>query len=319
MPEEKITFILGAGASTDYGIYTQGLLPERIKQHFSNSPNNFEKVMNEFGVEIDTIKDFREALYDSSGSIDEWLEVNERYRILGKKILSLLLLNCEKEFDIRKTGWYPILYQKYLKPRNIEDFSTQNQRFSFITFNYDRSLEYFLHRVLTSHFSEQQDIAVSELKKLKILHVHGSFGPLSYQDPMNCIPYGKFPKEIEHTRNDKFDPTPYAKYVEMASKNISLMFTDNSNGDYEKARNIITNSSKIFFLGFGYHEHNLRKLGFDSLSNNNVKVKGTHRLSDTDILKINRLTNGVINEKALVNSDCVKFISDIEANIYGFK
>ncbi len=78
-------------------------------------------------------------------------------------------------------NWYTPFFE-YL---NLTSSDSIAKNVKVITFNYDRSLERFLHgHIIHSIDDEFEDIAIENLKQLEIIHPHGCFG--SYPD----VPYG---------------------------------------------------------------------------------------------------------------------------------
>ena len=106
-------------------------------------------------------KVFAEAFKKSSiPSIDQFLALNPNFQNVGKIAIATAMLKYEKESRFREDiddpskDWYRLLYEKM-----IEGFSSPNflealgdNKVSFMTFNYDRSLEHFLYESLLNSF-----------------------------------------------------------------------------------------------------------------------------------------------------------------------
>jgi len=128
---------------------------------------------------------------------------------------------------------------------------------SFITFNYDRVLEYFFWESLMNKFDLTSEQSNELVMGLNIYHVFGrlpSFNHESIRSGVQMFPYQNF----GITRSDY-------KY---AIENIKTLHERN-NVDESKISKLIGDAERIFFLGFGFAEENLALLNF----NNNVKKR----------------------------------------------
>lgn len=52
---------------------------------------------------------------------------------------------------------------------------------SFIRFNYDISVEYYLFNCLKNSYRQTDDEGAKQLRKIPIVHVHGNLGALPWQ------------------------------------------------------------------------------------------------------------------------------------------
>jgi len=100
------------------------------------------------------------------------------------------------------------------KKERLSQFHRNNV--SFITFNYDRSLEHFLFESLRYSFSEiPKDEIINEVKQIKIIHIYDKVAPLPWQDEQEGVEYK--PKVSEGTlktfsRNLHYYPDLVAGY-----------------------------------------------------------------------------------------------------------
>ena len=67
-------------------------------------------------------------------------------------------------------NWLRNLLQ-HMRGTSFEDFHTN--KVSFVTFNYDRSLEHFLCRSLANSFAKTEAEAGEVISKIPIIHLHG--------------------------------------------------------------------------------------------------------------------------------------------------
>jgi len=144
--------------------------------------------------------------------------------------------------------WYFYLFKRLTEglvgKDALPDFSTGE--FAFITFNYDRSLEYFLYESLRNSFTEvSEDRIVQTLKKLKILHVYGQIAPLKWQDCNEGVDYR---------------PQISEALLQKTAANIKTIYEQKESPDINEAIKLLSQAEQIFFLGFGFAEENMKVL-----------------------------------------------------------
>lgn len=268
MISKKTVFILGAGASADFGYPLGNTLREFIIKSCRGHTKFVENIAVAIGAEdwvgnkadyLKVVNEFGEHLYHHSGySIDDFLEsFSTKYLLVGKLAIAQAIAHNEKHNKLYDTdNWYRILYNKMRRDTTLESFS-QNQ-VSFITFNYDRSLEHFLYTSLSSYDEKIQRAKVIELiEQIPIVHLYGQIDLLDWQAP-GGRPYGQ---EI----------TVYQ--LKDYKENISIVFekyTDAIKKQFDKANQLIKEAGRIYILGFGFHENNLERLNHDYLKGRTV-------------------------------------------------
>jgi len=123
---------------------------------------------------------------------------------------------------------------------------------SFLTFNYDRSVEHFLFSALSNGFSLGEQACIKALQKIPIIHLHGSLGPLPWQ-AQSC----------DDQRHRPYEPVPTTDKLEIASAGIKIVHEDISDGrdqDFQSAKELLTTAEQVYFLGFGYDKTNMQRL-----------------------------------------------------------
>ena len=132
---------------------------------------------------------------------------------------------------------------------SFEEFD--KNRISFITFNYDRSLEQFLFAALRNQFNKTPVECAEKLKNIPIIHLYGQLDSLPWQDKKGY--------EYKHVR-DSF------VRIRNARQNIKLITKErevNESPEFQAAYKLIENSKKIYILGFGFDETNLGRLNIN--------------------------------------------------------
>jgi hypothetical protein len=174
------------------------------------------------------------------------------------------------DFDVRDKGIYHFLYDN-LTP-SLEEF--KQNRLTIVTFNYDRSLEYFLFSAL-KHLYNKSDAEIAEaLQSTPIIHLHGSLGPLPWQEPGGIDYYPLFRRGN--------DPHETGKRIKVASENIVIVSeAQPKSKEFELANQRIKEAERVYFLGFGYYRVNLERLGLSQLGHLDTSLQKLFRYDAT--------------------------------------
>lgn len=255
----KTIFILGAGASIPYGFPSGRKLVVDITKELSvrikrDDKPILDKDQHLLGLLLEKykfsqIEGFVTALRKSgASSIDAFLSNRQEYREIGKMAIAYIILKYERKsiqdkllFNPEVFTWYNYLWDYLISIDKIKSFS-------IYTFNYDRSLEYFLSNSVKNlrDYTDQQ--VVKYLQYIPITHLHGVPGNLPDLNRYNSIQYG----------NSTFNSFMDLKSV---SEKIKIIYEADSpeflrfQSDFEVCTNVI-------FLGFGFNLENLKRLGF---------------------------------------------------------
>lgn len=250
MIKKKTVFILGAGASQPFGYPTGIQLREIICK---TSPiYGLAKVLSNEADDIQdyekTIGEFRDAFLKSSRySIDEFLEHRQEYMLIGKMAIAQALIPFEKEYRLFEIqdNWYMYLYSRL--NTSFEEFDKNNV--SFITLNYDRSLEHFLFVSLKNSYTNKTTAECAQkISSIAIIHLYGQLDLLPWQGP------GGYSYNNTKNLRDR---------LKKANKNIQLIHEEKEvkeNKSFKAAYDLIDEAEQIYFLGFGYSETNLNRI-----------------------------------------------------------
>jgi len=129
---------------------------------------------------------------------------------------------------------------------------------TIITFNYDRSLEYYFFTALKHLFNKSDSDIARAMLCLPIIHFHGSLGPLPWQADGGtdyCPLFGAGIAAVEMGRR-----------IKVASQNIAIVIgTQPKSKEFTFACKRLKEARKIYFLGFGYNPDNLEMLGLSQM------------------------------------------------------
>ncbi len=262
--------ILGAGSSMPYQFPSGRKLMRDVYIYLSEKhPSSWIPILNQLGIETNHIQAFREELhYSGRASVDAFLEYRPEFLKVGKLAITLGLIPHEMESSLFNVthNWYEYLFNKLNTP--FEEFD--ENKLSIVTFNYDRSIEHYLFTVLRNAYGKSEKECANKLNKIQIIHVHGRLGALPWQEGPGRPYYHKVSLEE----------------IKTASEQIVVISEDiETSTAFEKSFSLMSAADIICFLGFGYHEANLRRLKIDKLSNKTV-LGAFYGLGDAEIRKI---------------------------------
>lgn len=314
-----------------------------LYKHFQiNKP---EKTLHDcFNMVDEFISTFKNA---SPASIDDFLDKNtrEEFKIIGKICVVITISRCENseadfmtEWKDTKSdhryyrellygiarrndtiprghleltrGWYNYLWKKIYEGNDIKN---NLSKLTFITFNYDRSLEHFLYTRLMNLLNLKDDDAIRLFNEsIVIHHVYGQLGFFKWQKDCKVINEYKtldfgllrvkldlftglnnerfadnlnsLPSKLVKEENDYLDEIlliageikTYSEAIEQPHPNISER---------------ILNATRIFFLGFGYHKQNLKWLNPDGKKRKATLAGTTYKFGKAQIGNIQKICN----------------------------
>jgi hypothetical protein len=274
----KTLMILGAGASKSYGYPLGNELKDRLllqlKRPSPTSRNPLFDLLVEAGNsegEIDTFTRYlEEGLYET---IDEFLanRWNESFvRQIGLRALAYEISGWENEttlFQVDSLHWY----------RALVDFLHRNPglansgNFSFLTFNYDRSLDHCLHQALIARNRITREVIEENFLSLgNLVHLHGITGFLPWQRPSSRDGVRRYGEAIT------------AQKVAYFANGLLLPHQELTVGS--DIKEMLMSADVIAIIGFGFHRANLQRIFFDELcSRPGVKIFATVVNPDEDV------------------------------------
>lgn len=265
MLNDNTLLILGAGASIPFG-FPSG--PELVRIIYESLDNRrWEKEFNDLGFRP-IMPEFKKELYRSNiSSIDAFLERRQEFLWIGKASIARALIPYEEEgklFNVatRGSNWYWYLFNRLL-PSLPE---IPEHRFTIVTFNYDRSIDYFLFSSIKSSFGFNDERCATVMKRIPIIHVHGQLG---------CLPW-----QGENSRLYQSNATE--EEFSLASQSIKIISDEVDNTEESKrAKHYIQNAGKIYILGFGYNDRNIERLDTNILKTRRI-IGTSYCLGDSE-------------------------------------
>lgn len=279
MIEEETVLVVGAGASKAFGFPIGRHLRDEIYITLKNRSN---KILNELTTS-NVLRSFMEKLtYAPEESIDAFLEheTDEKIIELGKIAIAAILLPYEKEetlfnnFIDKDEGKENFNWYRYLWNQMKTSFDDFEKNLSIITFNYDRSLEYYLYTVLKHKYPGKKDADYkNKLDSIPIIHIYGKLGflPWECEKVQRPVPYNYDWKKPE----EELDETDEKEMlIENASQKIKIIHEGGTVENAEEIRIKLNYAERIYFLGFGFNPINLQRL-IGNVELHNCDIRGT--------------------------------------------
>jgi hypothetical protein len=193
---------------------------------------------------------------------------------MGKMAIIFAILDAEGRSVFRESmskekarlDWYTDLFGRLTDGLIMkQDFGRfGDNKVSFVTFNYDRSLEYLFHESLVYSFCgiASEDIR-QVFQRIPIVHVYGQIAPLDWQESPDDKP------KIAYRMRANLGDVPDL------IDNLHVIYDERSHRDLDKARELISQAERVFFLGFGYARENLEALGLPEVLQPGQLIYGT--------------------------------------------
>ena len=246
MINRNVVLILGAGASMPFGFPSGFELMTLIINDLNPSNSNpMLSLISHIGFKRQEVEDFRNALRQSGKkSVDAFLEHRTEFIPIGKVATACVLLPHESEeriFGRNASNWYEYFFNKL--NAKFEEFDKNSV--AIITFNYDRSLEYYLLTALRHSYGKSSEECSHRLGSIPIVHLYGQLGdlPLLGNDGI------------------EFGSRLNTDVVRKAAAGIQIIHEDVAkNPQFQRAHRLLNKAERVCFLGFGYDQTNLERL-----------------------------------------------------------
>jgi hypothetical protein len=268
MIEIPTCLVLGAGASVPYGFPSGIDLRKRILENFTNK--RWHDFFSELRFDDENFEDedFIASFHSDFNiskilSIDRFLELHPDYLNIGKLAIAFALVPLEDrhnllEIDDPPDRWYSQLWNKLLI-QNVNQLHLN--KLKIITFNYDRSLEYFIYNAIKGSYPKAtENNCATFLNMLDIFHIYGKLGNLPWQGEPSR-PYSPATSHQYKIARDQ---------IKIVSEQVPKYDVFNDLLQY------LSEAQRIFFLGFGFDETNFQRLRMESVPEKEKKdIRGT--------------------------------------------
>jgi hypothetical protein len=291
MFHRKTLFVVGAGASKEFGLPIGAKLAESIRTKMDIKFETGNRHVGEGDIDLfhsltsNMTKDVR-GLHDAAWlirdgiglarSIDDFIDAHHDNPFVvqyGKAAIVRTILEAERESKLYfkpheeqfstapiADTWLVKLMQALLPGNRKEKLDGIFENIKFVVFNYDRCIEHFLLNALQKAYGLRDDDAFQLRGKLTILHPYG----MIHGDTPFGSSRGNYPA---------------------LSKGISTYTEQIGPGGMRLAINdVLTEADTIVFLGFAFHETNMALLAPPKPFAKRKRIYGTALgMSESDV------------------------------------
>jgi len=273
MLKSKTVFILGAGASQEFGFPVGTGLANSIRLRMNVQDDSLGNLTGSGDVQlvnavgaaeksttlaISAAADRLRRGLPLRNSIDDFLDVHREDELvikLGKAAIVKTILEYENQCKLtpsRSSGspavdfsnltdiWLAKLV-KMMGPTGPEELANNS---TFISFNYDRTLEFFLAQAFQNLFNYKPAEADNTVDRISIIH-----------------PYGVVGDTGAATLRQRFGLVPQDRNC-LSNAPLVHTYTEEMSDSRTQAQihQAIKDAQRLVFLGFGFHAQNIRLL-----------------------------------------------------------
>ena len=288
------TFVVGAGASNDYGLPTSAELRMEAN-HLAPHDTAYQLIIGSDLCTPEKLNKVRDDLRtQGTTSIDEFLFTRQDDPVAMKIGRALIALLLAKRFDKVEShdslGDYPLDWLGYIIGKmhtgapDCDAFARGNTEVRFVTFNFDSIIEDRLEKAIRNLYSAPEPQLQETVSAIhgQIIHVHGRLPP---------PPHSQL--QLLYLWKD---------WLSSAISHIRVVLDDIEDNILEATQQAVKRSEILCFLGFAYAKDNLTRLGLLESIDRDVKgnrvdrgIFGTAfgmRPGETDAVE-NRLANNI--------------------------
>ena len=239
--KQRTVFVLGAGANKPLGFPLARDLKNLVQVTLVD-PSRLRVLAEALRISpsllAPTAEKLSTALADSRlSSVDEFLETNKSgpsYLPIAKAAIAQVLLPRETPANLRnQPDWCGDLYQRLADAASGAAYLHEH-KISFVTFNYDRSLEEFLYGGLSNSLGVGGSEVAARLAEIPIIHMYGSLGPLPWQAADHAIRYGV--------------GRPTADVIRQAASSLQLIGDSDRSGQFEEAKELVQRDGDTYSI-----------------------------------------------------------------------
>lgn len=254
------TFVVGAGASTDYGLPTSSDLRQEAHYLQNQNPVAYKLILvaklctNE---QLNTVLD--DLRTQGTSSIDEFMFARQNDPLAmtaGRALIALLLgrklveLRSPDSLGAGQTDWLGyIINRMQTGAPDCEAFVQGNTEVRFVTFNFDSIIEDRLEKAIRNLYrgaaEPRLQAAVSAVQD-QVIHVHG-----------------RLPRPPDHPlpRHEFTAGHSWLDWLQSAQSKIRVVMDQIEPEILDASQEAVKRSKILCFLGFAYAQDNLKKLG----------------------------------------------------------
>jgi hypothetical protein len=267
---QNIAFVVGAGASTEFGgLGTGAQLMEMVAAdigQFGGHSVELNSLLRR-GIPAERLSSFDVAGRDlarhlKSGvpSMDDaltWFASRQEVVDLGKIAIAYEILRGERDSRLYTPGgrlapardfsdtWIHHFLSMVMSGHRNENAERAFDKVTIINFNYDRTIEHFVHSALQLKYGLNEQRAKKIASEIVIIRPYGSVGNLPWQHGEPTLAFGAEPQGHE---------------IVAASSSI-LTYSEGFTSNMQSRIQLTLEGARVcVFLGFGFHTQNMSLL-----------------------------------------------------------
>lgn len=211
-------------------------------------------------------------------SIDNFLDSHQgdvALELCGKLAIVRAVLNGEKasllyvnprgqdqhpNYSALEGTWYTEFMKLLTENCRLSQLRERLSGITFVVFNYDRCVEYFLFHGIQNYYNVSESDAADVLGSLNVYHPYGTVGALPWAKGSHHVGFGA---------------TPTGSQLLALAGGIKTFSegTDPSSSDIQAIRQSVSEANIILFLGFAFHKLNLALLKPDTPHSDATRVR----------------------------------------------
>lgn len=333
----KTIFIVGAGASTDYGLPVGQTLSKNIATLLRHIPDPSRRARGALQEAIDCHAHqtkrpasdlFRKAKEIASAlpqapSVDAYIENmahDSDIAVLGKLGIAACLLDTERGcplfVDQRKDldsldhsrlsdTWLGKLFRILVEGHTIKTFGNMFESAAFVVFNYDRCIEQYFKYAISNYFRVPLSKSYEVVRRMRLVRPYGSLGQLV--DEHGSTFGGNGPRGTVHAEQLLTIAKDIRTYSEYIDDDVEI----------EQARSLLYQAKATVYLGFAFHRQNVKLLEKIMPKGRNLTLatvlgipEPAHSIVRQDIARIVGQRSASASPLTLAASECAPFIDD---------
>ncbi|MGD9542069.1 hypothetical protein [Methylocystis sp.] len=210
-----------------------------------------------------------------------------------------------QDIDYTRIGhtWFPAFFRLLHEGINNSSLAQLFENVSFINFNYDRSIEYYLYDALKRHYWLDDHRAAELMQSCNIYRPYGKVGKLPWQrtDPSPItVDFG----------SDRCDLINAASQIKTFGESLA------ANDQIDAAKGAIAGAERLVFLGFAFHRQNVELITPGHACPTKRIFATTFGVSESDRSVIDEqlrsLVRSVNATVALKSMKCCEFIREFQ-------
>ncbi|GJM43505.1 MAG: hypothetical protein DHS20C21_03470 [Gemmatimonadota bacterium] len=243
----KTCIVLGAGASKPLGFPVGSELLYQLIDDLGSPVGTVRQLALDAGFG-EGIVDFLAVLRESPlPSVDLLLEKRPAFVDIGKFCIAAAITQFEEGAPFiagsNRTDWLRYLFTEMDSGASLDSFL--DNQVSFVTYNYDRSLEHFFSVALGATYGLPRAECANVVREIPICHVHGQLG--------------HYPGLGEWSR--PYSPTQEQSHIKECASQIRILHEGSKDDEaVTMARALCESAEVVGLIGFGYHPTNVARL-----------------------------------------------------------